>query len=318
MFRIKLNEVITMKEYDLVVIGAGPGGMTAAMYGARANLKVAMIDRGVYGGQMNNTAEVENYPGFPSIMGPDLGEKMYKSATKQGVEFVYGDVQKIELDGQKRIVKMDPEDITAKAVIIATGSTNRKLGIPGEEEYSGRGVSYCAVCDGAFFKDENVAVVGGGDSAISEGLYLANLAKDVDVIHRRDQLRAERVLQTRAFKNPKMEFTWDSVPVEIIGDENKVTGVKVHNKKTDEDKVIDASGVFIYIGNVPNSEPFKELKITDDQGWIITNDQMETTVPGIYAVGDVRQKKLRQIVTAVGDGGIAGQNAFEYISELTD
>ncbi|AZA21297.1 thioredoxin-disulfide reductase [Lactobacillus helveticus] len=315
---MKLNEVITMKEYDLVVIGAGPGGMTAAMYGARANLKVAMIDRGVYGGQMNNTAEVENYPGFPSIMGPDLGEKMYKSATKQGVEFVYGDVQKIELDGQKRIVKMDPEDITAKAVIIATGSTNRKLGIPGEEEYSGRGVSYCAVCDGAFFKDENVAVVGGGDSAISEGLYLANLAKDVDVIHRRDQLRAERVLQTRAFKNPKMEFTWDSVPVEIVGDENKVTGVKVHNKKTDEDKVIDASGVFIYIGNVPNSEPFKELKITDDQGWIITNDQMETTVPGIYAVGDVRQKKLRQIVTAVGDGGIAGQNAFEYISELTD
>ncbi|MGX6414906.1 thioredoxin-disulfide reductase [Lactobacillus helveticus] len=307
-----------MKEYDLVVIGAGPGGMTAAMYGARANLKVAMIDRGVYGGQMNNTAEVENYPGFPSIMGPDLGEKMYKSATKQGVEFVYGDVQKIELDGQKRIVKMDPEDITAKAVIIATGSTNRKLGIPGEEEYSGRGVSYCAVCDGAFFKDENVAVVGGGNSAISEGLYLANLAKDVDVIHRRDQLRAERVLQTRAFKNPKMEFTWDSVPVEIVGDENKVTGIKVHNKKTDEDKVIDASGVFIYIGNVPNSEPFKELKITDDQGWIITNDQMETTVPGIYAVGDVRQKKLRQIVTAVGEGGIAGQNAFEYISELTD
>lgn len=307
-----------MKEYDLVVIGAGPGGMTAAMYGARANLKVAMIDRGVYGGQMNNTAEVENYPGFPSIMGPDLGEKMYKSATEQGVEFVYGDVQKIELDGQKRIVNMDPEDITAKAVIIATGSTNRKLGIPGEEEYSGRGVSYCAVCDGAFFKDENVAVVGGGDSAISEGLYLANLAKDVDVIHRRDQLRAERVLQTRAFKNPKMEFTWDSVPVEIVGDENKVTGVKVHNKKTDEDKVIDASGVFIYIGNVPNSEPFKELKITDDQGWIITNDQMETTVPGIYAVGDVRQKKLRQIVTAVGEGGIAGQNAFEYISELTD
>lgn len=307
-----------MKEYDLAVIGAGPGGMTAAMYGARANLKVAMIDRGVYGGQMNNTAEVENYPGFPSIMGPELGEKMYKSATEQGVEFVYGDVQKIELDGQKRIVRMDPEDITAKAVIIATGSTNRKLGIPGEEEYSGKGVSYCAVCDGAFFKDENVAVVGGGDSAISEGLYLANLAKDVDVIHRRDQLRAEKVLQTRAFKNPKMKFTWDSVPVEIVGDENKVTGVKVHNKKTDEDKVIDAAGVFIYIGNVPNSEPFKDLKITDDQGWIITNDQMETTVPGIYAVGDVRQKKLRQIVTAVGEGGIAGQNAFEYISELTD
>lgn len=307
-----------MKEYDLAVIGAGPGGMTAAIYGARANLKVAMIDRGVYGGQMNNTAEVENYPGFSSILGPELGEKMYKSATEQGVEFVYGDVQKIELDGQKRIVRMDPEDIVAKAVIIATGSTHRKLGIPGEEEYSGRGVSYCAVCDGAFFKDENVAVVGGGDSAVSEGLYLANLAKNVDVIHRRDQLRAEKVLQNRAFKNPKMKFTWDSVPVEIVGDDNKVTGIKVHNKKTEEDKIIPASGVFIYIGNLPNSEPFKDLEITDEHGWIVTDDQMKTAVAGIYAVGDVRQKQLRQIVTAVGEGGIAGQNAFEYISEIED
>ena len=306
-----------MKEYDVAIIGAGPGGMTAALYAARANLKVAMIDRGVYGGQMNNTAEVENYPGFPSIMGPELGEKMYKNTVEQGVEFVYGDVQGIELaEDRKRIVKMDPEDISAKAVIIATGSTNRKLGIPGEEEYSGKGVSYCAVCDGAFFKDEDVAVVGGGDSAISEGLYLANVTKDVDVIHRRDQLRAEKVLQERAFKNPKMKFTWDSVPVEIVGDENKVTGVKVHNKKTDEDSIVPAAGVFIYIGNVPNSEPFKDLNITDKDGWIITNDQMETSVEGIYAIGDVRQKKLRQIVTAVGEGGIAGQNVFEYISNL--
>lgn len=308
-----------MKEYDVAIIGAGPGGMTAALYAARANLKVAMIDRGVYGGQMNNTAEVENYPGFPSIMGPELGEKMYKSTTEQGVEFVYGDVKGIELaEDRKRIVKMDPEDVMAKAVVIATGSTNRKLGIPGEEEYSGKGVSYCAVCDGAFFKDEEVAVIGGGDSAISEGLYLANLAKNVDVIHRRDQLRAEKVLQNRAFKNDKMSFTWNSVPLEIVGDGNKVTGVKVHNKKTDEDSVVPASGVFIYIGNVPNSEAFKDLEITDQDGWIITNDQMETSVPGIYAIGDVRQKKLRQIVTAVGEGGIAGQNVFEYISNLED
>lgn len=308
-----------MKEYDVAIIGAGPGGMTAALYAARANLKVAMIDRGVYGGQMNNTAEVENYPGFPSIMGPELGEKMYKSTTEQGVEFVYGDVKGIELaEDRKRIVKMDPEDVMAKAVVIATGSTNRKLGIPGEEEYSGKGISYCAVCDGAFFKDEEVAVIGGGDSAISEGLYLANLAKNVDVIHRRDQLRAEKVLQNRAFKNDKMSFTWNSVPLEIVGDGNKVTGVKVHNKKTDEDSVIPASGVFIYIGNVPNSEAFKDLEITDQDGWIITNDQMETSVPGIYAIGDVRQKKLRQIVTAVGEGGIAGQNVFEYISNLED
>lgn len=307
-----------MKKYDVAVIGAGPGGMTAALYGARANLKVAMIDRGVYGGQMNNTAEVENYPGFPSIMGPELGEKMYQSTTKQGVDFVYGDVQGIEISGQDRIVKMENEDdnILAKAVIIATGSDNRKLGIPGEEEYSGKGVSYCAVCDGAFFKDEDVIVVGGGDSAVSEGLYLANVTDNVNVVHRRDQLRAEKILQERAFKNPKMNFTWDSEVTEIVGDENKMTGVKVHNKKTGEDKVVDAAGAFIYIGNIPNSKPFQDLGITDKDGWVITNDKMETSASGIYAIGDVRQKELRQIITAVGDGGIAGQNAFEYIETL--
>lgn len=305
-----------MKKYDVAVIGAGPGGMTAALYAARANLKVAMIDRGVYGGQMNNTAEVENYPGFPSIMGPELGEKMYQSAVKQDVDFVYGDVTGIKMEEHKRIVQMSPEDIEAMVVIIATGSTNKKLEIPGEEEYSGRGVSYCAVCDGAFFKDDNVVVVGGGDSAVSEGLYLANVTDDVNVIHRRDQLRAEKVLQERAFKNDKMNFTWDSEVKEIIGDGEKMTGVKVHNNKTNEDKVVDASGAFIYIGNEPNTQPFRDLNITDKDGWIITNNRMETSIPGIYAIGDVRQKELRQIITAVGDGGVAGQNAFEYIEGL--
>ena len=305
-----------MKKYDVAVIGAGPGGMTAALYAARANLKVAMIDRGVYGGQMNNTAEVENYPGFPSIMGPELGEKMYQSTVKQGVDFVYGDVKGLKMDGRKRIVQMDPEDIEATVVIIATGSTNRKLGVPGEEEYSGRGVSYCAVCDGAFFKGDDVVVVGGGDSAVSEGLYLANVTDDVDVIHRRDELRAEKVLQDRAFKNDKMHFTWDSEVKEIVGDGQKMTGVKVHNNKTNEDSVVDASGAFIYIGNVPNTEAFKDLGITDKDGWVITNDRMETSIPGVFAIGDVRQKQLRQIIAAVGDGGVAGQNAFEYIEGL--
>lgn len=305
-----------MKKYDVAVIGAGPGGMTAALYAARANLKVAMIDRGVYGGQMNNTAEVENYPGFPSIMGPELGEKMYQSTVKQGVDFVYGDVKGLKMDGRKRIVQMDPEDIEATVVIIATGSTNRKLGVPGEEEYSGRGVSYCAVCDGAFFKGDDVVVVGGGDSAVSEGLYLANVTDDVDVIHRRDELRAEKVLQDRAFKNDKMHFTWDSEVKEIIGDGQKMTGVKVHNNKTNEDSVVDASGAFIYIGNIPNTEAFRDLGITDKDGWVITNDRMETSIPGVFAIGDVRQKQLRQIITAVGDGGVAGQNAFEYIEGL--
>ncbi|MCC4328667.1 thioredoxin-disulfide reductase [Limosilactobacillus reuteri] len=306
-----------MKKYDVVVIGAGPGGMTAALYAARANLKVAMLDRGVYGGQMNNTDGIENYPGFTSIKGPELGEKMYQSATNTGVEFVYGDVQKVTFDDEHfKHIQTDSDELVAKAVIIATGSTNRKLGVPGEEEFSGKGVSYCAVCDGAFFKDQDVSVIGGGDSAISEGLYLANLADKVTVVHHRNKLRAQRILQDRAFDNQKMDFTWDSDVTEIIGNENQVTGIKVHNKKTDQDEVVPTSGVFIYVGNIPNSQAFTNLKITDEAGWIKTNDEMETAIPGIYAVGDVRQKKLRQITTAVGDGGIAGQNAFEYVEQF--
>ncbi|MCC4381662.1 thioredoxin-disulfide reductase [Limosilactobacillus reuteri] len=306
-----------MKKYDVVVIGAGPGGMTAALYAARANLKVAMLDRGVYGGQMNNTDGIENYPGFTSIKGPELGEKMYQSATNTGVEFVYGDVQKVTFDDEHfKHIQTDSDELVAKAVIIATGSTNRKLGVPGEEEFSGKGVSYCAVCDGAFFKDQDVLVIGGGDSAISEGLYLANLADKVTVVHHRNKLRAQRILQDRAFDNQKMDFTWDSDVTEIIGNENQVTGIKVHNKKTDQDEVVPTSGVFIYVGNIPNSQAFTNLKITDEAGWIKTNDEMETAIPGIYAVGDVRQKKLRQITTAVGDGGIAGQNAFEYVEQF--
>lgn len=306
-----------MKNYDVIVIGAGPGGMTAALYAARANLKVAMLDRGVYGGQMNNTDDIENYPGFTSIKGPELGEKMYQSTTNSGVEFVYGDVQKVTVDDEHlKHVQTDSDELVSKAVIIATGSTNRKLGVPGEEEFSGKGVSYCAVCDGAFFKNRDVSVIGGGDSAISEGLYLANLADKVNVVHHRGKLRAQRVLQDRAFDNKKMDFTWDSDVKEIIGDENQVTGIKVHNKKTDQDEVVSTSGVFIYVGNIPNSQAFTNLRITDEAGWIKTNDEMETIIPGIYAVGDVRQKKLRQITTAVGDGGIAGQNAFEYVEEF--
>lgn len=306
-----------MKKYDVVVIGAGPGGMTAALYAARANLMVAMLDRGVYGGQMNNTDGIENYPGFTSIKGPELGEKMYQSATNTGVEFVYGDVQKVTFDDEHfKHFQTDSDELVAKAVIIATGSTNRKLGIPGEEEFSGKGVSYCAVCDGAFFKDQDVSVIGGGDSSISEGLYLANLADKVTVVHHRNKLRAQRILQDRAFDNQKMDFTWDSDVTEIIGNENQVTGIKVHNKKTDQDEVVPTSGVFIYVGNIPNSQAFTNLKITDEAGWIKTNDEMETAIPGIYAVGDVRQKKLRQITTAVGDGGIAGQNAFEYVEQF--
>lgn len=306
-----------MSKYDVVVIGAGPGGMTAALYAARANLNVAMLDRGIYGGQMNNTDDIENYPGVTTIKGPELGEKMYQGTVKAGVNFVYGDVQNVTVDDQQmKHIQTDSDELVASAVIIATGSNNRKLGVPGEEKFSGKGVSYCAVCDGSFFKGKNVTVVGGGDSAISEGLYLANVTDGVNVIHRRDQLRAQKVLQNRAFDNDKIDFTWNTSVTEILGDENHVTGVKIHNNQVGDDTTLDTDGVFVYVGNFPNSQIFNNLNITDQAGWIITNDQMETTIPGIYAIGDVRQKQLRQITTAVGDGGIAGQNAFEYFEAI--
>ncbi|MFT8995234.1 thioredoxin-disulfide reductase [Lentilactobacillus hilgardii] len=305
------------KNYDVVVIGAGPGGMTAALYASRANLSVAMIDRGIYGGQMNNTAAIENYPGFKSIMGPDLAQQMYDSSVNFGAEYVYGSVESIEDKGNVKIVKTDSEEIEAKVVIIATGSEYKKLGIPGEHEYGGKGVSYCAVCDGAFFRNKNVVVVGGGDSAIEEATYLAGIVDHVTVVHRRDQLRAQRVIQDRAFANDKIDFVWNTNVTEVLGDDKKVTAVKTVNNKTNEESEIKTSGVFIYVGLLPMTEPFANLDITDADGWIKTNDQMATSVPGIYAIGDVRQKDLRQITTAVGEGGIAGQQAFKYVEALS-
>lgn len=306
------------KAVDVVIIGAGPGGMTAALYASRANLSVVMIDRGIYGGQMNNTATIENYPGFSSILGPDLGEKMYAGATQFGAEYEYGNVTGIEDLGKTKLVHTDDGDYEAKAVILATGAEHRKIGVPGEEAYSGRGVSYCAVCDGAFFRDQDVVVLGGGDSAIEEGLYLTQLAKSVTVIHRRDQLRAQKIIQQRAFANDKMHFIWNGLVQSIEGDDKEVTGVTYKDKITGAETTIPAKGVFIYVGIKPMTDAFAGLGVLDENGWVITNDQMETSVPGIYAIGDVRQKTLRQITTAVGDGGLAGQGVFNYISGLDD
>lgn len=306
------------KKYDVIVIGAGPGGLTAGLYASRANLSVLILDRGIYGGQMNNTAEVENYPGFKSILGPDLAEKMYQGATQFGAEYAYGSVEKVEVNGDLKQVITDSETYEAPVVIIATGSQYRKLGVEGEAEYAGRGVSYCAVCDGAFFKDQPLAVISGGDSAVEEGVYLAKLASNVNIIHRRDQLRAQKILQERAFANDKIDFTWDTVVTKINGDGQKVTSVSTHNKKTGEDGELKVNGVFIYVGVIPLSEPFKELGITDEQGWIKTDELMQTSLPGVYAIGDVRAKELRQITTAVGDGSIAGQQAFNYLESLKD
>ncbi|WP_278953350.1 thioredoxin-disulfide reductase [Lactobacillus apis] len=306
------------KKYDVIVIGAGPGGLTAALYASRANLSVLILDRGLYGGQMNNTDAIDNYPGFAEIKGPELGEKMYNSVMKFGSEFEYGDVQSVTIDGENKVVKTDTGEYSAPALIIATGADHRHLNVPGEEEYSGKGVSYCAVCDAAFFKDEDIAVIGGGDSAIEEGVYLAQSAKSVTVIHRRDQLRAQPTLQKRAFANDKINFIWNGITESIDGDGQRVTGVTYKDKETGEEKQLATRGVFIYVGVIPQTAPFKELGITDEQGWIPTDDHMRTKVDGIFALGDVRAKDLRQIANAVGDGSIAGQAAYNYLQDLND
>lgn len=304
--------------YDVVVIGAGPGGMTAAMYASRANLSVLMLDRGIYGGNLNNTATIENYTGFKSIKGPELAQQMYDGSIQFGAEYAYGTVTNVEVnaDGTKTVSTDMDEQFVAKAIVIATGSEQRHLGVPGEEEFSGRGVSYCAVCDGAFFKDKPLIVVGGGDSAVEEGMYLANLASQVTVLVRSDKLRAQPMLQDEAMKNDKMKFIFNTSVTEIVGNDTKVTGVKTHNNQTGEDGTMDADGIFIYVGNVPMTKQFASLGILDDAGWVKTDNTMKTAVPGIFAVGDVRETLLRQIATAVGDGSIAGQQVYQYIQSL--
>lgn len=306
------------KKYDVIVIGAGPGGLTAALYASRANLSVLILDRGLYGGQMNNTDAIDNYPGFSEVKGPELGEKMYNSTMKFGAEFEYGDVQSVTLEGNEKIVKTDTAEYSTQALVIATGADHRHLNVSGEEEYSGKGVSYCAVCDAAFFKNEDIAVIGGGDSAIEEGIYLAQSAKSVTVIHRRDQLRAQPTLQKRAFANDKIKFIWNGITESIDGDGNRVTGVTYRDKISGEEKKLATHGVFIYVGVIPQTAPFKDLGVTDENGWIPTDEHMRTKVAGIFALGDVRAKDLRQIANAVGDGSIAGQEAYNYLQSLND
>lgn len=301
--------------YDTIIIGAGPAGMTAALYAARSNLKVALLERGIPGGQMNNTADIENYPGYANISGPELAEKMFEPLENLGVEHLFGLVEKIEDRGDFKEIITEDERFEAKTVIIASGANHRHLGVPGEEDYNSRGVSYCAVCDGAFFRDEDLLVVGGGDSAVEEAIFLTRFAKSVTIVHRRDELRAQKVLQDRAFANEKIRFVWDSVVESIHGDERKVTGVTFKNVKTGEVSQAEFGGIFIYVGLDPVSEFAADLGITDEAGWILTDHQMKTPVAGIYAVGDVRQKDLRQITTAVGDGAIASQEAYKYLTE---
>jgi len=306
------------KIYDVIIAGAGPAGMTAAVYTSRANLSTLMIERGMPGGQMANTEDVENYPGFESILGPDLSTKMFEHAKKFGAEYAYGDIKEIQDHGDYKIVVAGSKQYKAYSVIITTGAEYKKIGVPGEKELGGRGVSYCAVCDGAFFKGRELFVIGGGDSAVEEGVYLTRFASKVTIVHRRNELRAQKILQDRAFANEKVDFIWNHTIKSINDKDGKVGSVTLVSTENGEEQTLPADGVFIYIGMVPLSKPFTSLGITNENGYIETNDRMETRVPGIYAAGDIREKTLRQIVTATGDGSIAAQSAQHYIEELKE
>lgn len=306
------------KIYDVIIIGAGPAGMTAAVYTSRANLSTLMIERGIPGGQMANTEEVENYPGFDHILGPELSTKMFDHAKKFGAEYAYGDVSEI-IDGEEyKVIKSGSKEYKTRAIILTTGAEYKKMGIPGEKELGGRGVSYCAVCDGAFFKQKNLVVVGGGDSAVEEGVYLTRFADKVTIVHRRDKLRAQKILQDRAFANDKIDFIWNSTLKEVNEANGKVGSVTLVSTVDGTETEFATEGVFVYVGMLPLTKPFTSLGILNDAGYILTNEKMETTVPGIFAAGDVREKTLRQIVTATGDGSIAAQAAQHYIEELLE
>ena len=306
------------KIYDVIIAGAGPAGMTAAVYTSRANLSTLMIERGMPGGQMANTEDVENYPGFESILGPDLSTKMFEHAKKFGAEYAYGDIKEIIDNGHYKTVIAGSKQYKAYSVIISAGAEYKKLGAPGEKELGGRGVSYCAVCDGAFFKGKELYVIGGGDSAVEEGVYLTRFASKVTIVHRRDELRAQKILQDRAFANEKVDFIWNHTVKSINGKDGKVGSITLVSTENGEEKELPADGVFIYIGMVPLSKPFAGLGITNENGYIETNEKMETKVPGIFAAGDIREKTLRQIVTATGDGSIAAQAAQHYVEELKE
>jgi len=304
-----------MAEYEVIIIGGGPAGLTAGLYTSRAGLRSLLVERGPLGGQMVNTTLVENYPGFPDgIAGPELGSLVHRQAFRYGLEVAMSEVTGIA-EGQVYTVSTTEGDIEAVAVIIAAGSEYRKLGVTGEERLSGRGVSYCATCDGFFFRDREVAVVGGGDTAITDALELAQHARKVYVIHRRDQLRAEQALQERALAHPKLEFVWDTVVVEILG-EKVVEGLRLSNVKTDQRSSLRVDGIFVAIGLTPNSQRFSNVLELDDAGCIVTEETMATSIGGIFAAGDIRSNSPCQITAAVGDGANAAMSAFKYLQRM--
>ena len=301
-------------QYDVVILGAGPAGMRAAVYASRAGLKTAMLEKGAPGGKLVKTNEISNYPGFVTSGGPELALKMFEHSTAFGAEYLYGDVTKLNDLGEiKEIELMDGSTVTAKAVIIATGRDEKLLNVPGEQRYTGQGVSYCAVCDGAFFKDEEVAVIGGGNSALEEAMYLTQFAKKVYIVIRRDVFRADEIVQQQLAENDKIEVIRKHVPVEVTGENGKVCGIVLKNVETEEKMTLNVKAVFPYIGQDPGTSFVSHLDILDAQRYILTDEHMATKVPGIYAAGDVVAKTLRQVVTATSDGAIAAQSVFHYL-----
>lgn len=302
------------QEYDVVIIGAGPAGLAAGLYAARARRKTILIERNVTGGQIALTSTVENYPGLDEVNGFDLGQMMQRQAEKYGMETGYANVTKLKRRNGVHVVRTNEGDYLAKAVILTGGADYNRLGVPGEDELIGKGVSYCATCDAAFFKDQVVAVVGGGDAAMDEGLFVTRYASKVYVIHRRDQLRASKILQERAFANEKMEFIWDTVVEEVQG-EDAVQRLKLRNVKTNEASTLDVAAIFIFVGLSPNTGYLKGMLKMDEGGHIYVNEWMETEVPGLFAAGDVRVNSARQVVSAAGDGATAAIRADHYITD---
>lgn len=303
-----------MLEKELVIIGGGPAGYAAGLYAARADINTVLVERGMPGGQAASTEWIENYPGFPGgIGGIDLAMKMDEQARSFGLDVMFADVERLEQQGGGFIVHTAQEPIKTRAVILATGAKPKFLGVEGEGKFHGRGVSYCATCDGAFFRDKTVAVVGGGDSAVEEAIFLTKFAGKVYIIHRRGELRAAKILQNRAMGNPKIEFLWHSVVDEVIG-ENKVEAVKVRNIQSGDITPVTVEGVFVYVGTRSNSELVKDIVRLNDRGYIIADENMGTGVPGLFVAGDVREKTLRQVVTATADGAIAAVEAEKYLA----
>jgi len=303
-----------MSEYDVTIIGGGPAGLTAGLYAARAGLKSLLVEQGIFGGQIVNARLVENYPGFPEgISGAELGEYMRQQATKYGLETLTTEVTGVKRGSTYEISTPEGE-IQAKSVIIAVGAEYRKLGVAGEERLSGRGVSYCATCDGFFFRNRDVAVVGGGDTAITDALELAQHCSKVYIIHRRDQLRATKAMQEKAFSQPKIELIWNTVVHEIVGDK-MLSNLRLRNVETGQLSDLEVEGMFVAVGTKPNNQVFSQMVTLDEAGLIVTDELMRISAPGIFAAGDIRHNSFRQVITAAGDGAAAAMSAFKYVKE---